>query len=67
MRLGPDLACLEWLMKCGSTMVLMSDGTKITTQKQMRDYIKSFGFKIKASKLVNFYPSFPHKTNKVNI
>jgi len=42
--MGPDLACLEWLMECGTTTVMLSDGTKITTIKQMKDYIGQLGF-----------------------
>ncbi|VDK60384.1 unnamed protein product [Anisakis simplex] len=42
--LGPDLACLEWLMECGSTQVTMSDGEQISSIAQMRKYIKKFGF-----------------------
>nr|CDJ91822.1 Met-10+ like-protein [Haemonchus contortus] len=39
-ELGPDLACLEWLMECGSTQVIMSDGEQITSIRQMKSYIK---------------------------
>uniref|UniRef100_A0A1I7UVT8 ATP synthase subunit s, mitochondrial n=1 Tax=Caenorhabditis tropicalis TaxID=1561998 RepID=A0A1I7UVT8_9PELO len=40
-EIGPDLACLEWLMECGSTSVRMSDGETITRQREMREYISS--------------------------
>ncbi|KAK5977937.1 tRNA (guanine(37)-N1)-methyltransferase [Trichostrongylus colubriformis] len=40
-EVGPDLACLEWLMECGSTEVVMSDNERITSIRQMKKYIKS--------------------------
>ncbi|TKR61567.1 hypothetical protein L596_028661 [Steinernema carpocapsae] len=45
--LGPDLACLEWLMECGSTKVKMADGAEITTIGDMRKYIESNGLDVK--------------------
>uniref|UniRef100_A0A7E4W3X0 ATP synthase subunit s, mitochondrial n=1 Tax=Panagrellus redivivus TaxID=6233 RepID=A0A7E4W3X0_PANRE len=45
--LGPDLACLEWLMEAGATSVKMSDGTELTRISQMRAYIASQGFDLK--------------------
>ncbi|PAV65526.1 hypothetical protein WR25_04148 [Diploscapter pachys] len=38
-EVGPDLACLEWLMECGATAVQMSDDVTITSQKQMKEYL----------------------------
>ncbi|KAJ1352798.1 hypothetical protein KIN20_009220 [Parelaphostrongylus tenuis] len=39
-EIGPDLACLEWLMECGSTEIIMSDNQRITSIRQMKSYIK---------------------------
>ncbi|VDM97420.1 unnamed protein product [Thelazia callipaeda] len=47
MHFGPELACLEWLMECGSSEVVMSDGTSIACIKDMHRYIKDFGFNFK--------------------
>uniref|UniRef100_A0A915BCU6 Mitochondrial ATP synthase regulatory component factor B n=1 Tax=Parascaris univalens TaxID=6257 RepID=A0A915BCU6_PARUN len=44
--LGPDLACLEWLMECGCTQVTMSDDTRIGSISEMRKYIKRFGYDV---------------------
>ncbi|CAB3397254.1 unnamed protein product [Caenorhabditis bovis] len=38
-EIGPDLACLEWLMECGSTCVEMSDGQRLTRIREMKEYI----------------------------
>ncbi|CAD6198396.1 unnamed protein product [Caenorhabditis auriculariae] len=38
-EVGPDLACLEWLMNCGATKVLMSDSQVITSIRQMKEYL----------------------------
>jgi len=43
MLLGPDIACLEWLMNAGSTCVTMSNGFKITTQLEMRKFVAEQG------------------------
>uniref|UniRef100_A0A915PLH7 tRNA (guanine(37)-N1)-methyltransferase n=1 Tax=Setaria digitata TaxID=48799 RepID=A0A915PLH7_9BILA len=48
MYFGPELACLEWLMECGSTEVIMSDGTSVTSKADMRRYISDFGFKFRS-------------------
>ncbi|KAK0409870.1 hypothetical protein QR680_004807 [Steinernema hermaphroditum] len=45
--MGPDLACLEWLMECGSPKVTMSDGAEITTISEMRKYIEGAGFDVR--------------------
>ncbi|VDP05740.1 unnamed protein product [Heligmosomoides polygyrus] len=39
-ELGPDLTCLEWLMECGSTEVVMSDSERISSIRQMKRYIR---------------------------
>ncbi|CAG9531759.1 unnamed protein product [Cercopithifilaria johnstoni] len=48
MYFGPELACLEWLMECGSTEVIMSDGTSISCRADMRRYISDFGFNFRS-------------------
>ncbi|VDK76221.1 unnamed protein product [Litomosoides sigmodontis] len=48
MHFGPELACLEWLMECGSSEVIMSDGTSITCRSDMRRYIRDFGFNFRS-------------------
>uniref|UniRef100_A0A914I178 Uncharacterized protein n=1 Tax=Globodera rostochiensis TaxID=31243 RepID=A0A914I178_GLORO len=62
-QMGPDFACLEWLMNAGSTSVLMSDGTVINDRKEMCTFLTKQGFdlhKLKAeapsSKLLKEIP-----------
>uniref|UniRef100_A0A0N5AI71 ATP synthase subunit s, mitochondrial n=1 Tax=Syphacia muris TaxID=451379 RepID=A0A0N5AI71_9BILA len=47
---GPDLACLEWLLHCGATKVVMSDGSIITGISSMKKYISSLGFNVNSLK-----------------
>nr|CAD2207953.1 unnamed protein product [Meloidogyne enterolobii] len=44
--MGPDFSCAEWLMNAGATSILLSDGTIIKSQKEMRFFLKNHGFDI---------------------
>jgi len=63
LRFGPDLACLEWLMKCGSTGVLISDNILITSQRQMRQYLSRLGCDTSAKQMVRRLIGTNHLTN----
>uniref|UniRef100_A0A914XGK8 ATP synthase subunit s, mitochondrial n=1 Tax=Plectus sambesii TaxID=2011161 RepID=A0A914XGK8_9BILA len=39
-EVGPDLACAEWLMKCGATSVRLSDGRVVDSLRQLKSVIK---------------------------
>lgn len=43
LQIGPDLACLEWLMRCGAVSVRLSDGQTLTSQRQARSYLQELG------------------------
>ena len=44
--MGPDFACMEWLMNAGATSVLLSDGTTFGGRKEMSQFLASQGFNL---------------------
>ncbi|KAL3115795.1 hypothetical protein niasHT_007800 [Heterodera trifolii] len=50
LQMGPDFACLEWLMNAGSTSVLMSDGTLLKSKKEMQNFLSQKGFDLRKLK-----------------
>ncbi|CAI4223305.1 unnamed protein product [Auanema sp. JU1783] len=62
-EIGPDLACLEWLMECGSTRVIMNDQENICSIRQMKEYIS---FALNNNTTQNTRPSaLPNDTSYV--
>ena len=53
MAMGPDFACLEWLMNAGATSVLLSNEMKICSQKEMRKFLADQGFDVYNLKTVS--------------
>ena len=51
--MGPDFACMEWLMNAGATSVLLSDGTTIGGRKEMSQFLASQGFNLNKLDLVS--------------
>jgi hypothetical protein len=56
--MGPDLACMEWLMNAGATSIKLSNGMVIKTQAEMRQFLADQGYDTKNLKTASLPDNF---------